>query len=246
MHLPLTSTFRGGLFILITLSSSIYSCTQEKTSAEKEKANISVIDTSLMRFEETIQRFEVMDRDSFPPKNAMLFVGSSSFRYWDSLAKDFDPHVVINRGFGGSTMAELNYYADRIVFPYEPSKIFIYEGDNDIVEDSVSPSLVKEQLIEFVEKATHLLPETDLYFVSIKPSPSRKHLLTKAMNTNELIQNYAASEPKLHYIDIFGPMMKDSNNINWELFKEDSLHMNREGYVLWAEVINDVLTTNNE
>src|SRR5690349_21577675 len=83
-------------------------------------------------FGSEIRKFEESDRNHPPPKAAVLFVGSSSIRLWDTLAKDFPDQTVLNRGFGGSQIADSTRYADRIILPYRPKKIVLYAGDNDL------------------------------------------------------------------------------------------------------------------
>src|SRR5215216_1365691 len=83
-------------------------------------------------FEKEILAFEASDKTNPPPKNAVLFIGSSSIRMWKNVAKDFPDYRVINRGFGGSQIEDSIHYADRIVFPYVPSTIVFYAGGNDI------------------------------------------------------------------------------------------------------------------
>src|SRR5579884_2735715 len=83
------------------------------------------------RWEKEIATFEAKDRTNPPPKHAILFVGSSTIRLWN-VAHYFPGKQVINRGFGGSQIADVTQFADRIVFPYEPRQIVFYSGDNDL------------------------------------------------------------------------------------------------------------------
>ena len=46
--------------------------------------------------------FQHSDSINFPPKRAILFVGSSSFRKWTDGQDYFPGYMIINRGFGGS------------------------------------------------------------------------------------------------------------------------------------------------
>src|SRR5436305_5469999 len=83
-------------------------------------------------FENEIRAFEQADAKSPPPKDAVLFLGSSSIRLWKTLEQDMPGMKVINRGFGGSQVSDSVRYADRIVLPYRPKLIVFYAGDNDI------------------------------------------------------------------------------------------------------------------
>ncbi len=84
------------------------------------------------KWENDIAAFEAADRIDPPPKDAIVFVGSSSIRLWKTLSDDFSGLPVINRGFGGSCMHDTLRYADRIVIPYRPRHVVVYAGDNDI------------------------------------------------------------------------------------------------------------------
>src|SRR5947207_206800 len=84
------------------------------------------------KWESEIAAFEQGDRTNPPPKGAILFMGSSTIRLWKTLARDFPDHQVINRGFGGSKIADSTHFADRIIFPYQPRAIFLRAGGNDI------------------------------------------------------------------------------------------------------------------
>ncbi|MEL6848157.1 MAG: SGNH/GDSL hydrolase family protein [Bacteroidota bacterium] len=192
----------------------------------------------LTRHEAAITAFEAADADSMPPKEAILFVGSSSIRFWETLAEDMAPLPVINRGFGGSTFPELLHYMDRIVLPYQPKAIILYEGDNDIVDDSMSTQMVLENLQEFERRVAEKMPEVKIWFISIKPSIARRHLLDKLRETNRLVKAYIDSKENLEYIDLATPMMDESGeNIRPEIFISDSLHMNALGYQNWATIV---------
>jgi hypothetical protein len=84
------------------------------------------------RFEAEIRAFEAADRTSPPPFGGIVFIGSSSIKNWTDVAADFPGVPVLNRGFGGSTLADVVYYADRILLPYRPRLVVLYAGDNNL------------------------------------------------------------------------------------------------------------------
>lgn len=193
------------------------------------------------RFENEIRTFETADSMAKPPADFVLFVGSSSVRKWGTLAEDLAPLAVLNRGFGGSNFQDLLYFADRIVFKYQPSAVVVYEGDNDIVSDTLQPEHVAIRLGVFQELMQAKLPGVPTYFLAVKPSIARRNLLTKAKATNALIQEMAANDEMLTYIDVATPMMTEDGKIRSDIFIKDSLHMNATGYALWTEVVRAVL-----
>ncbi|MBA2646706.1 MAG: hypothetical protein H0U81_07905 [Pyrinomonadaceae bacterium] len=187
------------------------------------------------KWEAEIKKFEEADRKSLPPKDAVLFVGSSSIRLWNSLGEDFPSVKIINRGFGGSDIEDSTYYAGRIVTPYRPRLIVLYAGDNDLANGK-SPEQVFEDFRAFVGHVRRDLPQARIAFISIKPSPARRQLIEKQKATNGLIKNYISHEKGLSYIDVFTPMLGKDGAIRPELFVGDGLHLNKEGYALWKSV----------
>lgn len=212
----------------------------QKTSAEAEPTTEVAVEEA-NQFEGEIRAFESADSLGAPPEDFVLFVGSSSIRFWETLSEDMAPLPVLNRGFGGSTFEDLLYFSDRIVFNHQPSAVVVYEGDNDIVSDEMSPEGVLKQLQRFQAEMKAKLPGVPLYFLAVKPSIARKQLLNKAQKTNELVQALAASDDMLTYIDVASPMMTEAGNIRTDIFVEDSLHMNATGYALWTEVVRQAL-----
>lgn len=188
------------------------------------------------QFESEIEAFEKADAQQMPPENAILFVGSSSIRMWHSLGSDFPDKEVINRGFGGSQFSDLLFYMDRIVIPYEPRQIFVYEGDNDVYAD-LTPETILDDFKLFVSRVKDELPQTEVLFISIKPSPSRKNVFSEMKEANKLIKNYAESTPDVTYVDVFKPMLTESGDIRSDIFLGDNLHLNEKGYEIWKETI---------
>lgn len=191
-------------------------------------------------FEAEIKAFESADAQRMPPKDAILFVGSSSIRMWQSLEEDFADKAVINRGFGGSQFSDLLHYMDRIVIPYEPRQIFVYEGDNDVFA-GVAPDTVLHHFKLFVSRIEEEFPDTEVLFISIKPSPSRINVFNEMKEANRLIKNYADRHVGVEYVDVFNPMLTDSGDIRSDIFIDDNLHMNAKGYDIWEEVIGPYL-----
>lgn len=188
------------------------------------------------KWEEAIRKFEEADRQSPPAKGAVLFIGSSSIQMWKNLAEDFPPVAVINRGFGGSEIADSTYYVDRIVAPYQPRMVVLYAGDNDLASGK-TPQKVFEDYKGFVNRVKARLPKAKIAFISIKPSLARASLMPKMRAANELIRTYAANDKHLAYIEVFTPMLGQDGMPRPELFGPDGLHMNKQGYSLWRGVI---------
>lgn len=205
----------------------------------------AVVSTSCAQkppFHDEIQAFKKQDSVSMPPQKSILFVGSSSFRMWTNIKEDFRMHSVINRGFGGSSLPDVIRYANDIIFPYQPSQVVIYCGENDLAaSDTVTSQIVYERFQHLFEMIRKQLPNTAVAFVSIKPSPSRAHLLQKVIAANDLIREFLKKQQKTAYIDVFSAMVDQQGNPKPDLFIDDKLHMNQKGYAIWVEIIGPYL-----
>lgn len=193
------------------------------------------------RFESTIEEFEAADRENPVPEGVVLFTGSSSVRFWESLADDFPDYRVLNRGFGGSEFSDLIHYADRVIYPYQPSVIFIYEGDNDINAGD-TPQEVLEQARELRGMiATALGDSTPVVFISPKPSVARWQLKEQYEAANALLEDYAGDTPHTYFADVWTPSLQANGEVRDDIFIEDDLHMNAKGYAIWRGVIGEWL-----
>lgn len=188
-----------------------------------------------------MQRFAAADAKAPPPKHGILFIGSSSIRFWESLAQDFPGQPVINRGFGGSEVRDSTWYADRIVVPYAPRLVVFYAGDNDLAAGR-SPAQVRDDFLDFVQRVRRDLPQTRIAYISIKPSPSRAELMPKMAEANALIRDVAARLPQVDYIDVYNRMLDPQGHARPELFRQDQLHMTADGYAIWRDAVAPELT----
>ena len=191
------------------------------------------------RFAEDIKKFEELDKQK-PSEGDILFVGSSSIRFWTTLQQDFPDYEVLNRGFGGSHMSDLLHYLDELVLKHKPRKVFIYEGDNDINDKEDSNAILKEAK-EIVQKIHQELPNTKIIFISAKPSIARWNLKNQYLQLNYRLQSYANQYSYLDYIDVWTPMLDSRGNPMTDIFIEDNLHMNAKGYAIWQKVIGPYL-----
>jgi lysophospholipase L1-like esterase len=175
------------------------------------------------------------------PRGAVLFVGSSSIRLWSTLARDFPGTKVINRGFGGSQLADTRHFLEPLVLRYQPRIVVLYAGDNDLAEKRTP----EEIAADFEAIATQLhstLPNCRLIYVAIKPSPSRQQLQPQMVRTNALIAQACTRDPQHRvFVDVFTPMLDQAGQPRAELFREDHLHMTAAGYALWTHLLTPLL-----
>ena len=188
------------------------------------------------RWEAEIRAFEAKDSQHPVAPGGTLFIGSSSIRGWKTLADDFPGHRIINRGFGGSQIVDSTYFADRIVIPYAPKKIFLYAGDNDISKGKDAPTILND-FKQFVATVHQTLPKTKIDFIAIKPSLKRWHLAGEMKKANALVSTFTRGDDRLGFIDIWPPLINQAGKPRPEFFVEDGLHLNRAGYQAWTELI---------
>ncbi len=192
-------------------------------------------------WEETIKNFEDWDRKNSFPANAVLFVGSSSIRLWPT-RECFAGLELINRGFGGSKIYEVNYFTNRIVLPYKPKMIVFYAGDNDIAGD-MSAQQVFEDYQKFVKLVHSDLPDTRIIFISIKPCRSRWSYWPVMVEANKLIREFSDKDTRLFYFDGAAPLLDDKGEPKDELFLDDKLHLNSKGYDVWTKLLRPTIET---
>jgi hypothetical protein len=188
-------------------------------------------------FESEINQFLKADSAHFPPPGAVLFAGSSTIRLWKGLPEDFKGHMIIQRGFGGSNMKALDFYIHNIVLAYKPAIIVVYEGDNDLAA-GVSPSAFIAQCDSFIRMVQQKLPETKIYFLSIKPSIAREKLIPLQESTNLALKKNLTRYHNTGFIDVCSQMFDSHGKLRTDIFGPDGLHMNRKGYLLWIAYIN--------
>ena len=195
-----------------------------------QPVNAATLDPDPARFTESIETFMTWDSKNSLPVEANLFVGSSSVRFWPT-AVAFPGKPVINRGFGGAELSDVVYFYESVIKKYAPSKIFLYAGDNDIAHGKTAGQ-VFEDYKELVELLRKDLPDSEFTFISIKPSKQRWEQWPIMAEVNRLVREYAAGRAKLRYADLATSLL-DAEGMPKDVFLEDGLHLNEEGYRLW-------------
>jgi lysophospholipase L1-like esterase len=191
-------------------------------------------------WEAEIAAFETEDRRNGTTPNSLVFCGSSSIVMWDSIQQDFADVLggekILRRGFGGSQISDTLYHYERVLAPHAPRLAALYAGDNDIASGK-SAQRVFDAARALCERTWQDFPQTHWLLVAVKPSPSRWHLFEEQSQANKMLQAYSARDERLHYVDIVTPMLSEDGRPRRELFIEDELHMNADGYALWTEII---------
>lgn len=182
--------------------------------------------------------------DSLHPKEKgqIVFVGSSTFTLWKDVQDRFPGHKIINRGFGGSSLGDVFKHANATIYRYLPRQVFIYCGENDFATDTALPA--REGFNRYLNLAREIryhLPETEILFISAKPSPSRWHLAPKFKEFNALVREYSSSQPNFQFINIWDVMLGQDGRPKENIFVSDKLHMNNAGYDIWVPILKKYL-----
>jgi len=186
-------------------------------------------------WEKEIAAFEASDRTNPPPANGIVFVGSSSIRLWKTLATDFPGLPVVNRGFGGSQLADSVNFADRVIIPYHPRQVVVYAGGNDI-NAGKAPELVYGDFVALMTKLRAQLPKARLAYIASAPNPSRWAQVEKVKRLNSLAEAYCHRH-HLDFINVFPLMLGPDGLPKPDIYVADRLHMNPKGYAIWREAV---------
>ncbi|MDZ7646626.1 MAG: GDSL-type esterase/lipase family protein [Cytophagales bacterium] len=188
------------------------------------------------RFEKEVNDLVAGD-SAINNKKLILFTGSSSIRFWKSLHTDFPKQNTLNHGFGGSEMSDLFYYAETLILSYQPKKIFIYEGDNDL-NSGKSADEILQTAKELLALIRAKLPKgTKVIFIAAKPKLARWTLKDKYMTFNEQLNQWTQTQKRVEFADVWTALVDSNGNVLPDIFIEDGLHLNEKGYVLWADAI---------
>jgi lysophospholipase L1-like esterase len=197
-------------------------------------------EASPTRFQSQIDAFLEEDRVDPPPRHAILFIGSSIFRQWEDLKEQMAPLTVFNRAFGGSRTADILFYMDEIVLPYEPKIIVYYCGSNDINAGEKADA-ISGRFREFVARVHAKLPATRIFFVSINRAPQKRDRWDIVDEANRQVRVHCQADRRLGFIDVNPALFDRDGNPRLELYQEDKLHFKPQAYTEFAAIIKPVI-----
>ena len=224
------------LFLLVTSVVSFATAQAAPVGAAATAVHATNSVSGPARLEGEVRKFEVVDRRTPAPAHPVLFTGSSSIRLWTNLVADFPNYTVVNRGFGGSEMRDLLHFFDRLVRPYQPSAIVVYEGDNDLGSGQ-SVDEVYALYLQFLQRVRTDLPGTPVVILAVKPSPSRQKWVASQRDLNARLESLAQSSPGLVFVDTFHPLLDAAGLPRPEFYQADHLHMTPAGYAVWKPAV---------
>ena len=191
-------------------------------------------------FRDEINEFKRLDKENFPKKGKILFTGSSSIRFWDSLEEDMEPLQVLNRGFGGAQISHVIYHFEEIIKPYNPRAIVFFCGTNDLTALK-TPKEAMNDFKNFLNLVRNEFGNIKVYVIGIKPTVDRLYLDEEERIFNSLISSLADGDAYIEYINIWDSMLNQDGTRMPELFIEDGLHMNEKGYEVWTKKVRESL-----
>lgn len=231
---------RPGPTAVLLLTALLSGCASPVPAArpgDAAKVALATLDpVSSPQWAADMARFSAEDASRPPLDHPVVFTGSSSVRMWASLAEDFPRMPVLNRGFGGSQLRDAIWYADEVAIRYQPRRIVLYAGDNDI-DAGRSPDQVRDDFRRFVARIRRDLPGVPIAWLAIKPSLARIDQLPAQRRANALVRDVAARMQDVDFIDVATPMLGADGRPRAELFLDDGLHMNARGYALWRGIV---------
>ncbi len=183
-------------------------------------------------FEEEVRKLSArLDSIGWTP-GATVLTGSSTIRMWRNLPEVSGREVVLNTGFGGSKAADLERHLFPLVLKYDPERVFIYEGDNDLWAD-VPAEEILNSLNQIVIRIHLVNPGTEIILIGAKPSPSRWEKKESYLSFNRLLKDYCDKTEQVSYLDTWKALTDAQGNPRPELYLQDQLHLNADGYLIW-------------
>jgi lysophospholipase L1-like esterase len=231
--MPISAKFLPRLTVcLFAVASGLLVYSPSVVVGEADKPQV---ENPSARWESAIQNFEEQDKAAPPKKNHVVFVGSSSIRLW-KLDKSFPDLQPINRGFGGSEIADSVHFADRIILKHQPRVVVLYAGDNDLARGK-TPGRVAADFELFVSKIHRSQPGTKIVFIAVKPSIARWKLIDEVRAANAAVAEICGKNELLEFVDIDAPMLGDDGKPRPELFLQDGLHITDAAYEIWSKLV---------
>jgi lysophospholipase L1-like esterase len=194
--------------------------------------------SAVEKWEKEIAKLEELDKSERDPAHAILYIGSSSIRRWESITKDMSPWPAIRRGYGGAKFSDLVVFVDRLVNPHQFDALVVFVG-NDIVgkDTDKTPEEVLKLFQYVVERVRIEHPQQPIFLIGITPTSSRFDAWGKVQEMHEVMRKFIDSDETLHFVDTADAFLGEDGKPMDEFFVEDRLHLNAAGYELWARLI---------
>lgn len=200
-------------------------------------------EAALSKWNDDIRKLEQADASEKADDEAVLFIGSSSIRLWESMDRDLAPWKTIRRGFGGARFSDVAVFIERLVQPHRCQAIVFFVA-NDISGGDADkrPGEVVELCRYIVEKVRESHPQQEIFFIAITPSESRFDVWPQIQDVNNRLAKFCEESDSLHFIATQDEFLNEEGRPKAELFRNDQLHLNSDGYAVWTKLIKRALS----
>lgn len=177
------------------------------------------------------------------PEN-IVFLGDSITDFYD-LDKYYPNNFVVNSGIAGNTTADILEDMKKRVYCYNPSKVFLLIGTNDL-ETGASVDDIVKNIMKIAKQIKKNRKETKIYIESIYPvnhnienNTADKRNNNDIKKINKRLKKYC-QDNKFTYINLYSILKDDSDNLSTDI-TDDGLHLNEKGYDLLTDYLNKYL-----
>lgn len=177
------------------------------------------------------------------PEN-IVFLGDSITSLWN-LKKYFPDNHVVNSGIIGDKTTDILKDMENRVYRYNPSKVFVLIGTNDIPKNKSNEKIVNN-IFKIIDGIKENRPDAKIYIESIYPVNDTNNtkidhtMVAKRSNDrikeiNSMIEK-KAKDYKITYIDIYDKLTDDDGNLDIN-YTAEGLHISDQGYDVIANEI---------
>ena len=219
---------------------------RRKISSVVELSGFTTFDDAKLReesatkWEADIQKLERLDQVETYPDDAILVTGSSSVRLWDTIEEDLAPFRPIRRGFGGSKTVDLAVFGKLLIQPHRYAALVVFVA-NDVSGEDGKVDYDRPQVAGWAEEVVAISkahqPTAPILWVEITPTEKRWHVREQQRDLNRMLREMALIESNFYFLSTAEYFLNREKMVRSELFVEDRLHLNREGYRLWGALI---------
>jgi lysophospholipase L1-like esterase len=191
-----------------------------------------------------LYEFEAQLYQSYPhAKSDIVFLGNSITDRvdWNELLGMPNVH---NRGISGDITFGVLERLDEVI-EGKPAKVFILIGIND-VSRNIPDSVIFKNYKKIVERIKVGSPHTKIYFQTLLPVNNEFTQFKNHYNKDEHILwlngqiKTLAKQDKINVIDLHPHFLNSDKKLD-KRYTLDGLHLNAEGYKVWAGILQKYL-----
>lgn len=209
------------------------------------------IKSDIKRIEE--EKEEAIKEESTKKGENYVFLGDS-ITDWYPISEFFsDKTPIINSGFAGDKTKDLLKDMDETVYRYNPTKVFIQIGTNDLNCDDSNGDIAYDNIVKMIENIKKNRPYAEIYLESIYPvnqtdnekinkNTTGKRTNEDIMKVNSKLKEYCEKNDVI-YVDIYNALLDEEGNLKLE-YTDDGLHLSAEGYSVVSKELKKYIKEN--